>query len=154
MTGAGTGGSVQHPQGERDQPREWGSGEAGRGYDTLLPGHVWTVDSSYMCLDRHLQECNNFISQGQGLMPTLNRRMSLPKLETKLDGRRLFWVPTLYVQFYLISLQGKCQWRILMCQTSQDWICHQEAMMERGRRRRRTCSLNYFSFIFTNYIVS
>ena len=51
MTGAGSGGSLQHPQGERDQPRERGSGEAGRGHDTLLPGHVWTVDSSYMCLD-------------------------------------------------------------------------------------------------------
>ena len=50
MTGAGTGGSLQHPQGERDQPRERGSGEAGRGHDTLLPGHVWTVDSSYMYL--------------------------------------------------------------------------------------------------------
>ena len=40
LTGAGTGGPLQHPQGERDQPRERGSGEAGRGHDTVLPGHA------------------------------------------------------------------------------------------------------------------
>ena len=40
LTGAGIGGTLQHPQGERDQPRERGSGEAGRGHDTVLPGHA------------------------------------------------------------------------------------------------------------------